>query len=163
VIVDPAITPQRAVVAPRSLALPAALPPTIAPWDPDRPPPDGYRVESNINKSMLTAGMTLLFAGWSAGVSTAQIGGEIEAEAGIDGDGIEAADWELLHAPIVGPVAAMHSLDPSANGILLLALMEVVQVSGVFLSVGAFFDETYAAVPLEVGVGPTGATLGGAF
>lgn len=144
-------------------------------WDPDVPPPDGYKLDSNINTGLLGAGIGLLAGGWLTSVMVAAIGAKAEEEEEGDLnelDSIAPEDWAPLYIPIAGPFIAFGTLDPGVNGTGVLIADGLVQIAGMLGIVFSFVDTEYKIVRRNkaqidltpaVGVGYQGLQLTGSF
>jgi hypothetical protein len=123
-------------------------------WDPDAPPPKGYRLVDSVNGRMLGGGIGLLAGGWLTAVMAASVGSSVEANEDDEGepdDGTHAGDWTPLYFPVVGPFLSMATLDPDPSGMGLLLADGIVQTGGALAIVLGVVDRKYKVVRYAVG------------
>ncbi len=173
----PQAYPPPAYAPPPAPPQPSGPPRVVYHWDPDLPPPEGYKLDSSINGALLGGGIALLCTGWLTSVMVAAIGAKAEEDAEADDlearlDSVSPADWAPLHIPVVGPFIAFQTLDPGTSGTGVLIADAVVQVAGTLGIIFSFLDSEYRIVrqnkaQLELtpvaGAGYQGLQLSGSF
>lgn len=121
-------------------------PPTVVPnWDPDVPPPRGYRMTSSPNGALLGSGIAFFTAGWA----TAAVAGAIGSAEGRSG---RRDDWQVLYVPLAGPFLGLGSLEPNAAGVGVLIADGIFQIAGVAGIVGGFLDRRHKVVRESTGL-----------
>ncbi len=114
---------------------PAKGPPLVVyDWEPDRPVPEGYELDSTRNGKLLGAGIGLFVSAYTL---SALIGTALISNSKNDGDGTS------LFIPAVGPFIAIATLEPSAGGEGLLISNGVFQIAGMLAFGMSFADRRY--------------------
>ena len=138
--------PPPAVMVPAAPARPQP-PPVIYDWDPDVPPPAGYKVVDRPNGRMIGTGIALFVTGYLMSALVAAVASSAESDE-IDPleDGVTADDWAPLYIPVAGPFIALETLDPNPAGVGMLVLDGILQVGGVAGIVLGVVDRRHKAV-----------------
>ena len=131
---------------------PSGPPAVVYGWDPDAPAPEGYRLASDPNGTMIGVGIALLTVGWTTSTVAAAVGGSLESEGSVaERDGIDPEDWAPLYIPVGGPIAAIVTLRPGPSGIGLLLADTIVQLGGLVGIVAGALDVQHKVVRTQIG------------
>jgi len=104
-------------------------------WAPDVPAPAGYALDGDLNSNLMGSGIGLLASAYLVSAMVAA------ASTAADRSG-----WAPLFIPVVGPFAAIATLDPSAGGTGLLIGDGTFQAVGVLAIALSFVDVRYKLI-----------------
>lgn len=101
-------------------------------YDEDQPIPQGYHLRTKVRGGLIGGGAGLLGGLWVVSVITGAIGeGAYRSTRALAGDtSISDGGWASLYFPIVGPFAAIGTLNADGGGAAILALDGIGQLGG---------------------------------
>jgi hypothetical protein len=108
-------------------------PRVIEGWEPGDPVPDGYRPDTQPRSGLVKAGAATFFSTWGV---TAIVGSflvmaeDIDAEDGVDGNGVDAEDYYPLFIPVAGPFVTIATAETKGAASTALVIDGVAQTAG---------------------------------
>ena len=152
------------------------IPRVIEGWEPGDPVPDGYRPDTQSHRGLVKGGAATLFSvyGLTAIVGSFMVFAEdIDAQDGVDGNGVDPEDYYPLFIPVAGPFITIGTADTDRPASVLLVANGIAQSAGLAMFVAGLAVQqdvlvripTYGGVEVEMrpivgksfqGVGVTG-------
>lgn len=126
------------------------------------PVPDGYELESRLNKGLVIAGATTFGAVY---LLTA-VAGAVAVD-----NSVNPSAYEPLFIPLAGPFVTIHTADATATGTLALVIDGLAQAAGLGMLIGGLASPRevlvwrgeVGGVTFEPDLGPGGAVVRGTF
>ena len=155
-----------------------AAPRVIEGWEPGDPVPDGYRPDTRSRSGLVKAGAATLFSVYGL---TAIVGSffvlaeDVDAEDGVDGNGIDSEDYYPLFIPVVGPFVTIGTAQTDRAASTVLVANGIAQTAGLAMFIAGFAAQqdvlvripTYGQAVVEmkplIGAGFQGVGVNGSF
>lgn len=118
-----------------------ANPRVIEGWEPGDPVPDGYRPDTQARSGLVKGGAATLFSVYGL---TAIVGSffvlaeDVDAEDGVDGNGIDAEDYYPLFIPVVGPFVTIGTAHTDRAASTVLVANGIAQTAGLAMFIAGF-------------------------